>query len=417
MLQHRIIDEAKRRGSWVAKMRQAATYAVETTPPEHFSSAKRVAFSEQMRDRALNEILPTLFDAAQSYEDHFAQYNLYEGSGNVDPGNGTQIYWQAATRPSRISNVKKRERKIEAKPAPSPPAADESTGDETEVDDTISNSFLQRGRDQTRKRPLPASGDETEIDETLSNSFVRKERSQARKRVQLSHASTNTAASPSQAPKTQTAAAAVPEPRPPRVQNPAFAHSAPQPSFCSGSSISTPNTSFDYPLNSLRPEQDTDLGMDIKHTPQYNMDVKHTPHAQYNMAFKADTDSQYNNQHLMCNIFPLSQPMQYSDSHPGYSNQAFQPQEHMGTFPDGALSPFTSAQTSGFVPQFPLYPTSYSPHMDNTAFAPQMVSNNSGFPYSYEGVFPSPPTQSNGGGSFNGLPADRDINAGAPHHP
>jgi hypothetical protein len=91
MLQHRLIDEAKRQDSWVAKLRQAAQYAVKTTPPDQFSSARGAGFGKQIKERALKDILPNLFETAALYEDHFSQYKLYEGTGRIDPGCGEDV--------------------------------------------------------------------------------------------------------------------------------------------------------------------------------------------------------------------------------------------------------------------------------------------------------------------------------------
>jgi hypothetical protein len=105
------VDEMKRRGSWVKRLRQVAVYGVETTAPDNFSSSKGSEHSEQMRQRALTAILPSLFEVAQSYEDHIAQYDLYEGSGNVDPGKGKQHTWQPIPRPARQLLYRKRARR------------------------------------------------------------------------------------------------------------------------------------------------------------------------------------------------------------------------------------------------------------------------------------------------------------------
>lgn len=153
MLQHRTIDESKRRkGSWVAKLQQAALYAVETTAPDKFSSSKGPAFSEAMRHRALKEILPSLFDIAQSHEDHLAQYDLYEGSGNSDPGNGRSCTWQLASMPPRKILARKRSGKRRVASSLKHVMNDERSGDETEVDDTISNAFLRKEQGRARKR-------------------------------------------------------------------------------------------------------------------------------------------------------------------------------------------------------------------------------------------------------------------------
>jgi hypothetical protein len=154
MLQHRIIDAAKRRGSWVQKLRITAVYAVETTSPDQFSSSKGSGFSEKMQKRALSEILPNLFEIAQLYEDHFAQYDLYEGTGNQDPMTGTRVTWQHLTRPPRQPAPRKRVRRTKAPAAPRVESDVDASGDETERDDTATNTHLRRARGrQAQRRP------------------------------------------------------------------------------------------------------------------------------------------------------------------------------------------------------------------------------------------------------------------------
>jgi hypothetical protein len=110
MFIHRKIDEIKRRGSWVSRLRQIAVYAVETTAPDNFSSSKGSEHSEQMRQRALTAILPSLFEVAMSYEDHIIQYGLFEGSGKEDAGAGSHHTWQPIPRPARQPLYRKRVR-------------------------------------------------------------------------------------------------------------------------------------------------------------------------------------------------------------------------------------------------------------------------------------------------------------------
>jgi hypothetical protein len=105
---HRKIDEIKRRESWVGRLRQIAVYAVETTAPDNFSSSKGSKHSEQMKQRALTAILPSLFEVAMSYENHIVQHSLYEGSGKADPGEGKYHTWQAIPRPARRPLSRKR---------------------------------------------------------------------------------------------------------------------------------------------------------------------------------------------------------------------------------------------------------------------------------------------------------------------
>jgi hypothetical protein len=146
MLQHRLIDDEKPRGSWVAKLRQAAQYAVETTPPDQFSSSKGAGFSEWMQKRALNDILPNLFEIAALYENHIALYKLYEGTRRMDPGYGTSVTWHRITRPPRRVARAKRIRKTKTAQVPRTESDVDASGSETEVDDTMTRAHLQRTR-------------------------------------------------------------------------------------------------------------------------------------------------------------------------------------------------------------------------------------------------------------------------------
>lgn len=336
MLQHRIIDEPKRRGSWVAKLRQAAQYAIETTPPEQFSSSKGSGFSELMRERALNEIMPTLFDIAQSYEDHFVQNDLYEGSGNIDPQNGRTCTWQTASRPPRQPLHRKRMRRARA----NAPAREESDFD--------------------------ASGDSTEVDDTVSNTFLRRERVRTQKPSRTSKNSANTVGSS----RKQTR------------RTPILPSGTRTPVSCSRSSISTPNTSFDRNMSGLY------LGADA------DTDVKSVNHAQF-----AEQQS------LMCNMYALGQPMQYSTSQPSYNNHSFPLQEHVGAFSNSAQPPFVAGPGPGFV-QYPMYNTPYPPQVDNSAFPTSIGHNHPGFPYECEQMFPPVSTPGSATTSFNGLPME-----------
>ncbi|EUC42872.1 hypothetical protein COCMIDRAFT_102350, partial [Bipolaris oryzae ATCC 44560] len=153
MLQHRLIDKEKRKGSWVAKLRQAAQYAVETTPPEQFSSSKGSNFSEKMQSRALAEILPNLFETAQLYEDHFAWHRHYEGSGIPDPGKGKRVTWQPLTRPARQpATPRKRPRTTNEGTALRSETDVEASGNETEIDDCVTSSYL-RGQELASDQP------------------------------------------------------------------------------------------------------------------------------------------------------------------------------------------------------------------------------------------------------------------------
>ncbi|KAF2446110.1 hypothetical protein P171DRAFT_430327 [Karstenula rhodostoma CBS 690.94] len=133
MLIHRLVDEevGKRRyTSWIDQLQTDAVYLISSKDTEHFSSSKGAKYNEAMKKRALEIILPSIFDIAKSHEDYIAQYDLYEGSGNEDPGCGKQVSWQATPRPDRGLVFKRRRcRSIKLEPL----SNDE--GDETEVDE------------------------------------------------------------------------------------------------------------------------------------------------------------------------------------------------------------------------------------------------------------------------------------------
>ncbi|CAN9413706.1 unnamed protein product [Alternaria alternata] len=184
MLQHRDIDVGKRNMDWVTRLRNAAHYAVETTPPDQFSSSKGSAFSERMQGRALGEIIPNLFDIALSYQEHFARYTLYEGTNNRDPGIGTHVTWQPLTRPPRQAPApRKRVRQTRTRPASRTTYVAHESGHDTEVDNTATESHVRiegQVREPRQQAQAPSHGDPAphlqhmhagSSTKTLNNSF------------------------------------------------------------------------------------------------------------------------------------------------------------------------------------------------------------------------------------------------------
>jgi hypothetical protein len=153
ILQHRpsATDEVKRQGAWTTRLRQAAEYAVDTTPPELYSSSKDVAFSMKMRERALNSVMPSLFDVAQSYEDYVFQHSLWKRLGDPNIPKGKSHTWHAVPRPTRPQAQRKRvcedtalrnRRKVFEVDAHS-----SASGEETDIDETmVRRHKLQRAR-------------------------------------------------------------------------------------------------------------------------------------------------------------------------------------------------------------------------------------------------------------------------------
>ncbi|RII10858.1 hypothetical protein CUC08_Gglean006858 [Alternaria sp. MG1] len=165
MLQHRNIDVGKRNMDWVTRLRNAAHYAVETTPPDQFSSSKGSAFSERMQGRALGEIIPNLFDIALSYQEHFARYTLYEGTNNRDPGIGTHVTWRPLTRPPRQAPApRKRVRQTRRRPASRTEYDAHESGHDIGVDNTATESHLRpegQVQELRQQAQAPSHGDPT----------------------------------------------------------------------------------------------------------------------------------------------------------------------------------------------------------------------------------------------------------------
>ncbi|KAF1947032.1 hypothetical protein EJ02DRAFT_171497 [Clathrospora elynae] len=372
MLLHRRIDEVKRRGAWIAKLRQAATYAVETTAADQFSSSKGNGFSAKMRTRALEDILPNLFETAQTYEDHFAKYNLYEGCGAEDPGFGTHVTWHPLSRPSRQPIVPKPMTRKRLRTARVQAPRVEESGDETEVDDTLATSYLRRSQAQRQTRAAQASNMPVPQQQPPYSSASRQEHSHRMASPQQVPHLPLPPQQLSALPASQEQPSHVPAPQTPTIIN----HRVPAVDAASSASqhemrphvSTTPETSFGHPMHGLSLAEDMDL--DVKA-------VNHNPYSAHTL-----------NQHS----FAFNQPMQYPGSHPGYSMQGFHPQDNRGSF------------SSSVEQSFP------SPSQCSTAsFAASMAPSN--LTYDYQGIHPSTPMHT----VFHGLPVDHTVDY-APQH-
>jgi len=139
LLQHRDIDADKRKRSWVAELWHKAKCVVEMTPSDQFSSSKDSDFSKTMQQRALNEILPSLFEIAQKHEDHVRQ---------SQHGMGGEVSWQPLTRPPRQALApRKRQQTAMATTVVRIKSDVDASADETEVDDTTVPSCPRYERD------------------------------------------------------------------------------------------------------------------------------------------------------------------------------------------------------------------------------------------------------------------------------
>ncbi|KAF2639043.1 hypothetical protein P280DRAFT_471032 [Massarina eburnea CBS 473.64] len=109
MLVHRKMDEehGKRDKAWIKILRKRAVNSVDLTPDDNFSSSTDPTFNKAMKKRALEQILTSLFDVAETHEDYVTQFGLFEGSGRQDPGYGKTMTWEQAPRLDRSMFRKK----------------------------------------------------------------------------------------------------------------------------------------------------------------------------------------------------------------------------------------------------------------------------------------------------------------------
>jgi hypothetical protein len=210
ILQHRDndFDEIKRGIGWTSKLRIEAEYQVNKTPKDMFSSSKDPGFSEIMKARALDSVLPSMFDVVQAYEDYVVQNNVWERINNPDANlpKGKLHSYLPVPRPKQPL-PKTRVRITQVVPA-------------------------KVHKIETHEE----SGSETEVDEAMDRYSQRYLRRQKRSQAQISEAS---------APKVQE----IDVPSPTGTLNP-YTTSA---SFGlkEHTAIATPNSSFEQSLNKL----------------------------------------------------------------------------------------------------------------------------------------------------------------------
>lgn len=135
MLVHRKVDDVKRKNPWIIQLKTVAECAVKMTPVANFSSSKDDTRNEEMKKRALEKILPSIFEVAQTYEDHIMQYELFEGSGNTDPGRGVRHTWKPIPGPVIQQKPKRPRRTARSKRAQD--TVHKAYGDKTKSDSTM----------------------------------------------------------------------------------------------------------------------------------------------------------------------------------------------------------------------------------------------------------------------------------------
>lgn len=371
MLVHREIDECKRKGaSWITRLRDVAKFTVQTTSADHFSSSKGAEHSEAMKKRALNEILPSIFDVAQSYEDHIMQYSLFEGSGNEDPGRGKHHTWKAVPRPARQQQPKRPRRAVTRNIHASQETICEASGDETEPDDTMTRlAKIPYGLPHAAPSPRPIA-------------------TQSHPNIQTPRQSITSEDNHSQAWKVDTPVAASGPCTPAASQDDCKMHRT----------ASTPNSSFDQSLNGL-------------HLGEESQDLKP----------QVSTMSDHGTMQPPYDVGPYAQSVHYPTAQPGFDGHVYQPTE---SYPQPGPSSFGQHGPT-FVNPFAMF-NAPPPPMGYTQYASPM-SNNHGYPYE-QGIFPLTPmsfpntpmsmpmTPSDQSMSFHGLPSDYPVDPQGLHY-
>ena len=366
MLVHRAIDEIKRKGPWITKLRDVAKFTVQTTSADHFSSSKGTAHSEEMKKRALEQVLPSIFEVAQAYEDHIMQYSLFEGSGNADPGRGMHHTWKPIPRPVRRQQPKRPRRTVKDNRDSVQQTVCEASGDETEPDDTM-----------TRLARVPCGF-------PLAASSPRPTIALSQLEMETRRQSMTAEDSYRQAWKVDTPVSASEPCTPAPSQDDSKMHGT----------ASTPNSSFDQSLHGL-------------HLGEEDLDVKPP----------IGTLSDHGNMHLPYNMVPYNQPVQYSAAPTEFTGQAYQPTE---TYADPAPPSFAQSGPTFVNPFTGFHGMGYSQYVSPMPSA-------SGFPYE-QGVFPPTPmsfsntgmsmsmTASDPNMSLHGLSSDYGVDAPGLRH-
>jgi hypothetical protein len=176
MLQHRDIpiDEYKRRQSWTYKLRQVAQFEIEMTPQEQYSSSRNPAFSALMKQRAEKDILPSLFDVSQSYEDHVVQYGLWTYADIKDTEPDDTMY-KLAAQIMRRKEAREARRKAKVPTSEVLPTTRASSVEPTSREATIeAPSPTVLGRRSISATPQPSAQQVSSLDDTksaMSSSF------------------------------------------------------------------------------------------------------------------------------------------------------------------------------------------------------------------------------------------------------
>lgn len=275
-----------------------------------------------MKKRAQEQILPSIFDVAQSYEDHVMQYSLFEGSGNVDPGRGKQHTWKPIPRPARRTTCSQQAlRTITRRADHAQEATYEASDEETKPDD-ITINVAESSLPASLPRPTTAVSREIVQTPGLDGDFPKT--CKVDESV-LNSSPCTPASSQRDCPISRTASAL--------------------------------HSSSDQSIYGLHLEDDLDMKL-LSPTRSIHGAMEALMHR---TPPQSDMQSSYH-------IFPYNQFMQYPPSSASFSSQMYQPQEAYNT-----PTPSTNAQAaSTFVNPFRMYsaqspPMAYAHHNPYTS--------------------------------------------------
>jgi hypothetical protein len=453
ILQHRdiAIDELKRQKPWAYQLQRVAEFEVSMLPAEQYSSSRNATFSTAMKDRAEKEILPSLFDVVQSYEDHVFQYNLWTYKDIKEAPKGKTITWQLIPRPiKQVNRAKRVRRAVQPKLEPKEVVLDyedESSGNETVPDETmlkLANKIIRYEEAKAARRKARAAAAQARLTDQVSSKqnveastpTVAESKSEpATPQVQQSIESQNAqpAASSSFDQSMdhlclqEKAQGPSPVPKSPSQPAQSVKQSLEQPMQCHTPHVSFANGTSQHEQDDVKVGRFMPSGQQAQqpHMEGQLLDVTmhyhNAPPSYANHTFRPTEDDDVKGgsamvhggevQQSLNGMQSLVDAMQYHNRHAGYGSDTLQPLQGMGSFADAGPPHYTQFAAHNYInpSDLALFNNCFPVHMGHSSYEAAMAASNMDYTYSSEELFTpmgvtasSAPTQT--GSSFNGLP-------------
>ncbi|KAF2115067.1 hypothetical protein BDV96DRAFT_92386 [Lophiotrema nucula] len=157
-------DAGKYRINWIKTLRETAEYELKWIPDAQFSNAKATSdYGREYKVLFMTQLWPSVMESAQNFEDHIAQYDLYEGRESDDPEakRGKQITWSTIKRmPKGVQRCKREPPKKRARRAQAA-TVKEATVEGTrgyESDDTDDDGCILVQSEEGDAKPATSSG-------------------------------------------------------------------------------------------------------------------------------------------------------------------------------------------------------------------------------------------------------------------